>query len=110
MFTSPFESLALSGGNISDQNTSTIVIQLSQADLDALKLETYVCSMRGNCYVSITSQFADDMNGNPTAAVEQVFPGFLVVDFIRDQIQPELSAFDLNLEEGILVLEFSEPH
>ena len=84
LFANTEDTVRLTGGTVPARNTSTIVIQLDQADLDALKLDTAVCAFRGNCYVSITSSFAEDMNGNNLTSVEQVFPGFLVSDFVRD--------------------------
>ena len=109
LFANTDDNVILTSGTVPAVNTSTIVIQLDQADLDALKLDSAVCVFRGNCYVSITSSFAEDMNGNNLTSVEQTFPGFLVVDFVRDEIKPQLLAFDLDLALGTLLLEFSEP-
>ena len=109
LFTNPIATIRLTGGSVPAENTSILVISFDQADLDSLKLAQYVCTYRGNCYINFTSALVEDMSSNPAVAVTDDFPGFISVNFISDTIQPEVVAFDLDLELGILLLELSEP-
>ena len=109
LFFQPMATVPLTGGQVPLLNTSLLEISLSQADLDILKLSSMVCTYRGNCYISFTADLVEDMNANAAVAVEDTFPGFLVVEYLRDTIAPELLNFDLDLAIGTLTLEFNEP-
>ena len=109
LFANPISTYQLTGGSTPQANTSILQISLDQLDLDALKLQSQLCNYRGNCYISFTADLVEDMNSNDVLAVDNAFPGYLVVNYTRDTIPPSLIAFDLNLAVGTLTLEFSEP-
>ncbi len=109
LFADPISSVMLTGGSVPSENTSRLEISLSQDDLDSLKLNSMVCAFRGNCYISFTEELVEDMNSNIASPILDVFPGFLVTSFIRDETNPSLIAFDLNLAQSYITLDFSEP-
>uniref|UniRef100_A0A1X7V1F8 Uncharacterized protein n=1 Tax=Amphimedon queenslandica TaxID=400682 RepID=A0A1X7V1F8_AMPQE len=108
-YMSPLGIVNITGGDIPDVNTSTLNISLTDDDIDSLKLAPYVCTYIGNCYVDFGDSFIEDMNGNQISPVLDTAPGFIVQSYQADTIKPELVAFDLDLLNGLLYLQFSEP-
>ena len=109
LFTDPIlPTVTLTGGQVPPVNMPLLVITLIDNDLDALQNTQYTCSNRGNCYVRFTSNFVQDMSGNPAQAIGDDFPGFLVQEIIEDNQSPMLLYFDLDMEEETLTLNFNE--
>jgi len=95
-----------SGSLLTTENSQTISFTLSQQDMDSLRLNPFVCTSRGNCYVRMSSLAVTDARGN-SLSPETV--GRIVTTFVLDQVRPELANFSLNVNEATLVLTFSEP-
>ena len=81
---------------------------LTDSDLDTLQNARFTCSNRGNCYVTFTSDFVQDMSGISAQPVGNVFPGFLVEELIQDDQSPVLLYFDLDMDAETLTLKFDE--
>ena len=95
----------LTGGIITKSDVS-VNITLSSADMSAIQLNPFLCTSRGNCYITIESSAFTDIAGN---SITPVSTGLLVDEFIFDTVPPMLLNFTLDLEDGNLTLTFSEP-
>ena len=84
--------------------TSTVVLTLGEEDLNAIKALPNLASLSSNTFLTITSQAVNDTNGNLLSSVELR----AVNTFTPDSTPPQLRAFDLNLDTGVLYLSFSE--
>jgi len=109
LFTNPIlPTVTLTGGEVPSVNTSLLIILLTDEDVDALKNNQFTCTYRGNCYITFTSNFVEDMGGFAAQSTGSTFPGFLVQSLIDDDRQPMLLYFDLDMENETLVLAFDE--
>eukprot|EP00731_Ephydatia_muelleri_P036557 Em0277g2a len=99
----------LTGGTVSNVNSDIVTFQLTQQDLQAVQSNSFLCTYRGNCYISFTSALVTDMVGNPVMAINYQFPGYIVTYFVRDTLMPFLQNFTLDMNKGILFLNFSKP-
>ena len=96
----------ITGGIASTENVATVVIELSDEDMAAIRLNPFLCTSRGNCYITLTSSSFTDIAGNPLVA-ETV--GQLTARFVLDDVPPMLTNFTLSIEDATLTLTFSEP-
>ena len=88
-------------------HSSTIEINLSDTDLNAIKLDNELCTFASadNCFLSFPSTAASDMFG---FAVNEVVSRNVSI-FVNDTTPPELVSFDeIDLQNGTLTLSFSE--
>ena len=95
----------LTGGSVTDNNVS-LTISLTSEDMAAVRLNPYLCTSRGNCYIRLTSTAFTDVTGNE---VDPTDPALLVDRFTFDNVRPRLLNFTLDLETNQLQLLFSEP-
>lgn len=100
--------LSLTGGTtlLSTNNSLTLTLELSREDMSSIRLDPFLCTSRGNCYITIASNTITDVSGNP---VERQSTGTMVASFILDTIPPMLTSFSLDVNNGSLSLTFSEP-
>ena len=100
--------------SLSDNSTSSSLngkmahLNLSIEDIDDIKLELGLCDSASNCWVRLSPEFIMDMSGNPVAEVtfgELNAPQL----FQEDDVRPILIAFDLDINNRLLVLLFNEP-
>ena len=108
-------SYTLTGGTTNSTDGSTVVINLSVDDLNALKAlqRSTLCSGFQNCYIRINPRLIQDMSDNRIEALTNslipTFEGALSPTGYRpDTIRPNLVAFDLDLTAEILTLSFDE--
>ena len=107
LFETPVRRYSLTSGTASG-DSHIVNITLSPTDLGAIKSDPYLCTRRGNCYISIGGRAVRDMNGQPSVPVSETHPGFIVQRFIADRTPPSLDGWVLDLESNTLTLEFSE--
>ena len=88
---------------------TTVALALSESDTFGIKDTPRLCNIRANCYIVITNITVLDTSGNSNDPILQEFPGIVVTRFIDDTTSPTLDAFDLDMDEGLLTLSFSEP-
>ena len=105
---SPTHFHTLTGGLVSQMESTTIDVDLSRADLNEIKGITGLCSSASNTYVSITSATVQDMNGNPVLPVPMSVALSVGSGFTADVTGPILESFDLNMDSGLLSLYFDE--
>ena len=108
-YASPISSVNITSGELVDKDSTTITLSLSDGDLDNLKLEQYVCTYVGDCYVGFDHTFIKDMNNRSVSSSHEEFPGYAVDQFQPDTIPPVLEDFNLDLVDGTMLLIFSEP-
>ena len=88
-------------------NGPVVIIQIGHEDLDSLKNIRSLATAQNNTFLSWTLSTIDDMAGNDVIAREPQF-GRHVTLFTPDTTSPELVSFDLDLNDGRLILTFSE--
>ena len=100
-------SLALTGGNTTSYNGLQVVVNLSDDDLNEIKVLESLYTDSDNVYISLEPLTIADMNGNPVNAVF-LSDALNATSFINDTTSPRLLAFDLDFNSDILTLEFVE--
>ena len=91
-------------------NNTTITINMSSNDYEAIQVRLGVATSESNTYLTMDNTTVSD-NSNARRMAEPIFaPNALqVANFIPDQVQPEIMAFSLNLEATTMTLTFTEP-
>ena len=69
---------------------------LSDYDLIRIKHDSYLCSLRSNCYVWVSPLLVTDLAGNALSNISNIDPGMLVTNLIADN-QPA------NIEDLLLI-------
>jgi hypothetical protein len=85
----------------------SIDLEISELDLEALKLKTGLFTNENNSYLSYSEGLIEDMAG-VKAAVVSIEGALLASDFTDDSIRPSVTSFDLDMTAEILVISFSE--
>ena len=98
--------LTSSSQSFSSDNT-TIIIELSRDDLNALKFLTDLAQDRQSTYISLTDLTIQDMNGNLIIAVP-TDSAIQVSTYLADETGPVLQSFELDLDSEILTLHYDE--
>ena len=99
-------SYTLTGGIVTNNdNTPYVTFNLTTADLNIIKLDTSLASSFGTTFLSLTSATVEDMNSNPIVPIPIPVPP---AEFIQDIVPPELVQFELDLNQGLVTLVFSE--
>ena len=101
--------LNITDGTLLTGDSTIVTFQLSPADFTALRDSPELCDRRAHCYIVADSVTIRDVSGHALSPVQEVSPGFIVQAFIYDIRMPELLHFDLDMDIGLLTLEFSEP-
>ena len=108
----PQESYSLNGGDLplysysSSFNNPVVTIQIGYIDINEIKELAELATSDETTYLSISPGAVLDMNGNPVLAS---FENSIQVDlYTPDTTDPQLVAYDLDLNIGLLTLEFSE--
>ena len=84
--------------------SSRLTITLSSNDLNAIKVDSDVCTSMNNCFLIANDTSFVDTVGN--LAISTITPA---TTFIEDATAPQLVAFSINLNVGLLTLTFTEP-
>ena len=94
----------LTGGSISN-NSVTITITLKDEVVDNILLSPFLCTRCGNCYLSLTADAFTDVAEN---TLVPLLDGRLGQLFMPDNLLPQLTDFEVNLEAFMLAPTFSE--
>jgi len=102
-------SYTLTGGTTSMIDSTVLIINITDNDLNEIKRIRGLASNanESNAYVSITNDTVVDMNNNPIKSVPNP-SAIRVNNFVEDTTPPVLYAFDLDMNFGLLTLNFSE--
>ena len=88
-------------------DSPVIVIQIGHEDLNAIKNIRSLATSDSSTFLSYTSSAIRDNAGNPLVSCVSLFAR-PVTNFTDDQTRPELISYDLDLDDGRLILTFSE--
>ena len=95
------------GGPLLGPNDPIIVIQLAKSDLNYIKTIRSMATDLNNTELSIQNFTILDMYGNAVIQIPPQKP-LKAVNFVPDNVEPQLLSFDLNLTSDKLYLTFSE--
>ena len=104
----------LSEGTCTSQceNSDTLYINLTLADLNQIKLRLQLCTSKTDCVPTFSSFFVKDYANNTVKSAgngQTNVAERLLFDFVPDTTPPDLDAFDIDLERDVLTLVFNEP-
>ena len=88
----------------SDFYSSRLTITISVPDLNAVKVDTTVCTSRANCFLIANETSFVDTEGN--LALATITPA---TTFVPDTTPPQLLSYNIDLDSGLLALTFTEP-
>jgi hypothetical protein len=100
-------STAMLQASISEDGTE-VTVQLSDMDLDALKLSSKVATSKSTTRLSAAMNLIADMQGNGVVEIAAVGNHLVIKDFVEDKKAPTLKQFALNMTAGTITLTFSE--
>ncbi|XP_065886866.1 uncharacterized protein [Dysidea avara] len=103
----PGNSFTLTEAMSSENDSTFINITFSKEDFDEIKRLYELAISNETTYLAILEDGIRDQNNNTLVQVE-VFDPRLVRIHIPDDQRPELESFDLDMDNGILLLTFSE--
>ena len=105
----PNNTYILTGGYTSVDDSTILVVNFTFFDLNEIKkIRGLASNPNGtNSFIVITNMTLVDMNFNPIVPISDGL-ALRVNTFTEDLTPPELLSFDLDLDLGILVLNFSE--
>jgi uncharacterized cupredoxin-like copper-binding protein len=96
----------LGGTAISSDNSVSVVINITAADLSAIKALPLAGSI-DDTFLKMVAGTIEDMNGNNVNAVA-ASSALQASNYLRDIVSPFLRSFELNMNRGLLTMEFSE--
>ena len=95
------------GGIARSQNYHIIDMELTMADFNEIARITGVATSEHNTYLSAMAHAIEDMSGNPLVAVPKTTPASVGI-LTPDNVMPNLTSFDLDLNVGQITLTFDE--
>ena len=103
----PLDFFTLTGGLVSQDQSTNIDIDLLVTDLNILKQTTGLASAGANTYISFTSGLVEDMNRNPVVALgmQEAEPAIV---FTEDETSPRLLTFSMDFNSGVVTIVFDE--
>ena len=96
---------ALTGPNTIPNHPPVLIVSLTHKDLNLLKSLEFVATAFENTYLLIAPEAATDYSGNP---LMRQTSGKQVRVYTPDQQRPHLTAFELDMNLGIITMTFSE--
>ena len=106
--TQPLQSVTLGAlSTIQSLAGTVITIQLSDDDFNALTSTFPLATMDTNTFISLEAGTVDDTNGNPSIEIPQS-SALQITGHVEDTTRPSLESFDLDLDNGVMTLIFSE--
>ena len=103
----PCDSLDINGGTFSNDNSTTIYLTLLEEDVNKIKEKYPFFSDSTKAYVIITNDTIQDMSSNDVVPVTKE-SAKNVNPIITDDASPEIETFDLDMNEGLITIYFSE--
>ena len=97
----------LTGGDVSEMNSTVIVVNLTINDVNQLKSILTLATEIDNTFITVGYAAVSDMNGNAIREVN-ISDAVQATAVIGDDTSPILSGATLNLSDNTLTLTFSE--
>ena len=101
-------SLTLSGGSTTSTTNTIMDINLTVNDLNAIKVNPELATNINDTFIALGEGCVEDCAGNLALSIPST-SALHISSYITDITSPELLSFDLDLDEGTLVLYFDEP-
>ena len=100
----------LSSTSTSSVDNSTVRVQISDFDFDALQLRPDIATTHSNTFLSMEPNTVTDRSNlrimaQRISSADALQPS----DFIQDTTSPEIQSFSLNLDTNSMAVTFSEP-
>ena len=99
---------SLQYGRVLSPDGTSLVVELDGTDLNNIKLDTSLLTMRNNTILLLTSLFVQDMNFNLNLPIQITSP-LVAAGFRPDTVAPQLLSYLLDMDSLILELTFDEP-
>lgn len=96
-----------SKGDTTSSNGNQIVFFASKEDTNEIKKIPGLADSQSSTYISITSPFVEDMNGNGNAVILSE-DAQNAQSFAGDSVSPRLDEFDMDANTGVMKFRFSE--
>ena len=105
--TDKINEFTLRGGSTASPDGYVIVVDITQSDLDEIKLRSGLATSLADSYLSLLSTAIDDQ---VPLGVTSIVPGRArqAAGYTPDTTQPDLSSFTLDMQNGRLSLTFSD--
>ena len=100
--------LTLTSGSTSSEVSSVVEIRLTVNDLNAIKINSELAKDPNSTYISVGAGFVEDCAGISASSISSV-SALQVTLYSEDVTPPELISFNLDLDDGTLILYFDEP-
>ena len=84
----------------------TVTLNIPESLLNRIKADSHICLTRENCILHIATGAVGDIAGNVLSAAST---GTISSSFRQDSTRPQLMAYVVDLDSGILNLSFDEP-
>eukprot|EP00035_Acanthoeca_spectabilis_P018800 m.403424 g.403424 ORF g.403424 m.403424 type:complete len:6121 (+) comp16790_c1_seq2:183-18545(+) len=100
-----------SGGIVTTNAPSdTVTFNITQADLDAIRVNARLCSVPSQCFLFIQGGAVTDMAALPNSIIPTALPqdGRVVQALVADTVRPSLVSYSLDLDTHQLTMTFSE--
>ena len=105
--TSHLDSFHLIGGSFDQIDSTELKLNLTDIDQNRIKVARHIATTNDNAFISIDASMVDDMFGNDVVAVEYE-NAIRIANLTEDTTPPRLIDFTLDLDEGRMLLTFSE--
>ena len=106
---SPQARFTLTGGEILQENSHIVQIQLDYLDLNAIKLNTKLATGSDNTVIYFNEGAVEDLALIPNPSFTSVLTIDAATGYFPDSIGPRLLDFSIDLNLEILMLNFDEP-
>ena len=98
----------LTGGDVLSNDSTTVVISITNTDLLALKANLNVATQTVNSYLTIEAEAFRDLRGADIIPITDS-NAIMTENFTADSTPPMLDSFDFDLDAGQLIMSFDEP-
>ena len=104
-----YDRFTLTGGfaEVNSAEPHVVILNLTDYDTNSIKNNTMLAVSVNSTYIAITEMAAVDYSNNSLVAIDEVDP-LAASEFLPDISQPVLEGFDLDMDNGVLTLSFTE--
>ena len=93
----------LTGGSVSDRNSATVHIMLSEGDFNAIRGISNLATSPADTYIIASSNTVEDMNGNPLLPILEV-AALAVTHFVDSSILVSFQFANYTVSEGEIAM------
>ena len=97
----------ITGGTVTQANETSVVIQLTTADLNEIKRRPLLAIDQNSTNLAVQAAAVRDTTGNTIIPIS-FYSALPASSYVMDTTKPQLASFELDLNSGELVLKFTE--